>query len=97
MVMNKVILAGDTLSAAVKIGVAAAAVYGVYKLYQVSQDAKRQADRIGIQIEEAQEEVGFFITDTVNPASHNNFINQSFIGDILGKPVDAVIEFFRGE
>lgn len=93
--MNKIIQTGNTLSAVAKIGVAVGVLYVGYEAYQLSQDASESIVEVQEKLDTVIDDTEYFVTETVNPGSYNNFINQSFIGDILGKPVDAIIDFFR--
>jgi len=74
--MNKIITAGDTLSAGIKIALAVGAVVVVYRGYQFSQDLKKQAEKYGQQYDSAKNSAVEFATETVNPASNKNFIYQ---------------------
>ncbi len=83
--MNKVIVAGDTLGAAVKISLALGVVYAVYKAYSFSGSV--EAD-----YQAAKQETSDFFTKTVNPASKDNFINDSVIGDFLTPGFNTLFE-----
>lgn len=91
--MNKVIEAGDTVTAVAKVGAALGVVYVVYKLYSFSKDVKASADSVQDSIESAKQSSLEFVTETINPASKENFINQSAIGKTLTPVFDLIFDF----
>lgn len=71
---NVVIQAGDTLGAAVKIGAALGVVFVGYKIYRSTQSAAVRAEEFTQDVNEATGAVSTFFSETVNPASNQNFI-----------------------
>lgn len=94
--MNKVIVAGDTLSAAVKIVAAVGVVYGGYKVYQFSKSLKASADELQNDIESATLSGKEFFTETINPASEKNAINGA-IGDYTRPVFFSIFDFLVWE
>jgi len=91
--VNKIIEAGDTVGAAVKVGAAVVVVYGLYKAYQFSQDVKSKVDSIEQGVNDAKAAGTEFVTETINPTSRENFINQA-VGDYTKPVFFKVFDFF---
>lgn len=85
--MSMLITVSNNADAALKIGVAVAAMYAAYRLYTLSNDISEKAKVIGDDVED-------FVTETVNPYSKKNFINQSFVGDAIRPVFDGVFDLF---
>ena len=90
--MNKIIVAGDTLSAGVKLLMAVGVVYGAYRVYQFGQEAKQSANDFKADVDQVKNDVVEFGTETINPYSRNNFIKQSFVGDALTPVFDGIFD-----
>ena len=92
--MNKIIEAGDTLGAVVKLAAAGAVMYGLWRVYRISQDASKKAAEVSQTIDDAAQGAKEFVTGTINPASQKNFIYQSSAGQAAKGVLFNVFDYF---
>jgi len=86
---NKIIQAGDTLGAAVKIGAALGVVYVGYKIYRSTQQAAARAEEFKQDVSQVTGSVTTFFSETINPASRENFIFKA--SEQVGRKVGSGI------
>ncbi len=92
--MNKIIEAGDTLGAVVKLAAGGVVLYGLWRVYRISQDASEKAAQVSQTIDDATQGATEFFTGTINPVSNKNFIYQSSVGQAAKGVLFNVFDYF---
>jgi hypothetical protein len=85
--MNKIVNISDTMSATLKIGAVLVTSYVIYKVYKTTKKVAKKVDEIG-------DDASDFVTETINPASEKNFINDSVVGETLRPVFFSIFDFF---